>query len=404
VTVAADVARGPAGAGARHLPTTPISRDMAAMINRIVAGYAVVGLAPGVPELLEQAPVLRRSWLLAFLLVQGVVVLGMLVRAVRRGPVRRWAAGFSVVTLLAVVTFPLAAPPLLEADEPFLWWQIGLAVVCAGVWGGVRVALGYGLVLGLAWTVVRLGPSGGDVALALAASEGVSAWAAGTVIAVVARGMLDAARSADAQATEVYAVELQQAIDQAVAQERARLDQLIHDDVMTTLTAAAQSTDAATGRATALLAQETLDVLDALESAPPAGSLSVSVLASLAEQTVHRVSPDVGWSADVDDRTAWRRVPSPVAGALLTALREAVRNAVRHAHASRTRVELQAGLHAGELNLVARVVDDGRGFDLDAVPPQRLGVRVSMLEASRRAGVQARLRTAPGRGTELVLG
>ena len=50
------------------------------------------------------------------------------------------------------------------------------------------------------------------------------------------------------------------------------------------------------------------------------------------------------------------------------------------------------------------MVDDGRGFDLDAVPPQRLGVRVSMLEASRRAGVQARLRTAPGRGTELVLG
>ena len=114
--------------------------------------------------------------------------------------------------------------------------------------------------------------------------------------------MLDAARTADVLRRRVCATSCRQAIDQAVADERARLDQLIHDDVMTTLTAAAQSTDAATGRATALLARETLATIDTLRDArPPDGRLSVPVLASLAEQTVRRVSPDVAWPSDSRD-------------------------------------------------------------------------------------------------------
>ncbi|MGI3780106.1 MAG: ATP-binding protein, partial [Janthinobacterium lividum] len=141
-----------------------------------------------------------------------------------------------------------------------------------------------------------------------------------------------------------------------------------------------------------------------LQSSPMGGSLSVAVLVSLAEQTVRRVSPDVEFLDRVDGRAALRRVPSSVAESLLAALREAVRNAVHHAHARRTEVELQAQLHDGTLNVVARVVDDGRGFDLPSVPANRLGVRVSMLEASRRAGIRPRLQTAPGRGTEFVLG
>lgn len=374
------------------------------MIYRFVAGYSLVGLVPGLSQLVSQGPGLRPAWLVGFCVAQAVVVLAMLVQVVRRRSIRAWAGGFAVVTLVAVLTFPAAAPPALVGPQPFLWWQVGLAVVCAGVWRGLRASLGYGLVLAVAWTWVRLAPAGGAAGLTIAVSEGVFGVAAGMVIAVVARGMLDSAVRADAQAAAVYAVELQQALERALGDERSRLDQLIHDDVMTTLTAAAHSTDAATGRATALLAHETLAVIDALRSSAVDGSLSVSVLASLAEQTVRRVSPEVGWSNRVDARAALRRVPSSVAEAMLAALREAVRNAVRHAQAPHTEVELQAGLHAGELSMVARVVDDGRGFDLAGVPANRLGVRVSILEASRKAGVRPRLQTAPGRGTELVLG
>jgi signal transduction histidine kinase len=377
---------------------------MTAMIYRLVAGYSLVGLVPGLSQLLSQGPDLAPGWLAAFCVAQAVVVLAMLVQVVRRRSIRAWAGAFAGLTLVAVLTFPAAAPAALVGPQPFLWWQVGLAVVCAGVCCGTGASVGYGLVLAVVWAWVRLAPAGGAAGLTIAMAEGVFGVAAGMVIAVVARGMLESAVSADAQAAEVYAVELQQAIDKALGDERSRLDQLIHDDVMTTLTAAAHSTDAATGRATALLAHETLAVIDALPSSPVEGSLSVAVLANLAEQTVRRVSPEVGWSRRVDPRAALRRVPSPVAEAMLAALREAVRNAVRHADAPHTDVGLQAELDAGELSLVARVVDDGRGFDLPAVPANRLGVRVSMLEASRKAGIRARLQTAPGRGTELVLG
>lgn len=386
------------------VPGSPVVQDLAAMIARMVAGYSVFGLLVGVPELLGQASELRTSWLLLVCVGQAVVVIGMLVQAARRRPLRTWAGVFAALTLVAVLTFPAAAGRALVGPQPFLWWQLGLAVVCAAVWGGVRAGVGYGLVLAAGWTVIRLTPAGGATGLTIAMCEGVFGVAAGLVFAVVARGMLDSARRADAQAAEVSAVELQQAIDKALGDERARLDQLIHDDVMTTLTAAAQSTDVATGRATALLARETVAVLDALHTSPPGGSVSVSVLASLAEQTVRRVSPDVGWTDQVDPRAAWQPVPSPVAESMLAALREAVRNAVHHAHARRIEVVLQAEVHAGELSVVTRVVDDGRGFDLPTVPVDRLGVRVSMLEASRKAGIRPLLRTAPEGGTEFVLG
>ena len=382
---------------------TPIAHDMTTMIYRLVAGYSVVGLVPGLSQLLSQGPGLAALWLLLYCVAQAVVVLGMLVQAARGRSIRGWAGAFAGLTLIATVTFGWAAPPVLVGPQPFLWWQVGLAVVCAGVWRGIRAGAAYGVLLAVAWTSIRLTPAGGATGLTIALAEGVFGVVVGIVIAVVASGMLDSAVRADAQAAEVYTVELRQAIETALADERARHDQLIHDDVMTTLTAAAHSTDLQTGVATARLADETLAVIDALKGSPVDGSLSVSVLATLAEDTVHRVSPDVAWTHRIDARAALGRVPSTVAESLLAALREAVRNAVRHAHAGRTEVELQAEVQAGELTVLARVADDGRGFDLTSIPADRLGVRVSMLAASRQAGVRPRLRTAPGRGTELVL-
>ena len=218
------------------------------------------------------------------------------------------------MTLVAVLTFACAAPSVLVGPQPFLWWQVGLAVVCAGVWRGVRVGVVYGVLLAAAWTWLRLTSAGWRAGLTIAGAEGVSGVVAGIVIAVVARGMIESSVAADARAREVSAMELRQALEKALGEERARLDQLIHDDVMTTLTAAAQSTDDATGRATALLADETLSVLDAQQGPPAGGSLSVAVLAGMAAQTVLRVSPDVGFLDQVEPGRRRAACPSAVAG------------------------------------------------------------------------------------------
>jgi signal transduction histidine kinase len=56
-----------------------------------------------------------------------------------------------------------------------------------------------------------------------------------------------------------------------------------------------------------------------------------------------------------------------------------------------------------EAKVFVSVRDRGAGFDLDAVPADRMGVRESIIGRMRRHGGEARLRAAPGGGTEVEL-
>ena len=396
----ADVATGDAAPAAAR-----VTRDMTVMIHRLIAGYAVLGLLPGVPALVQQAPLISLRWLVPTLVAHVVLVAGMLLRAVVRArPLGSWAAAFALVTLLAVATLPAAVAPQPVPWQPWLWWHVGLAIVCAGVWGGVRVSAAYGVALGLCWTLLRVSSAGGHDPLRFAAAEALFGVAAGLVITVVALGMLTSAATADAVAARLYASQLRHAVDKAVGDERARLDQLIHDDVLTTLATAGHADGTETGRATAVLARETLAKIDALQTdGGREGAISLAVLADLAEQTARRVSPAVTVAVDPVAVTSALRLPVDVAETLLGALREAVRNAVRHAKAHAVAVRLATGRQDGRRMLTVAVTDDGRGFDPDLVGPARLGVRVSMLEATAQVGIDAELTTHAGRGTTFAM-
>ena len=56
---------------------------------------------------------------------------------------------------------------------------------------------------------------------------------------------------------------------------------------------------------------------------------------------------------------------------------------------------------AGELSVFVR--DRGSGFDVDAVPEHRHGVRDSIVGRMERAGGRAVVRTSIGEGTEVEL-
>src|SRR4051812_38029385 len=74
---------------------------------------------------------------------------------------------------------------------------------------------------------------------------------------------------------------------------------------------------------------------------------------------------------------------------------EAVSNAARHGHADVVHLWLARtdGVHFG-------VADDGAGFDPDVTSASRFGIAI-MRERAQAAGGSFRLRSAPGRGTEL---
>ena len=90
--------------------------------------------------------------------------------------------------------------------------------------------------------------------------------------------------------------------------------------------------------------------------------------------------------------------PLDVGGvALVRALREALLNAVRHGAAP-----VSVYVEVGSESVEAFVRDHGPGFDLNAVPQDRFGVRQSIVGRMSRHGGSAALRRLE-QGTEVVL-
>jgi len=82
--------------------------------------------------------------------------------------------------------------------------------------------------------------------------------------------------------------------------------------------------------------------------------------------------------------------------ALYRIAEEALLNVERHAAAERVTLSLEHN----ERHLRLAVADDGRGFDLDRVPPNRYGL-TGMRERAAIIGAQLEVESAPGRGTRV---
>jgi signal transduction histidine kinase/phage shock protein PspC (stress-responsive transcriptional regulator) len=85
--------------------------------------------------------------------------------------------------------------------------------------------------------------------------------------------------------------------------------------------------------------------------------------------------------------------------ALVRAAREAMVNAAKHSGADK--VDVYAEVDEAAVEVFVR--DRGAGFDLDAVPADRLGVTGSILNRMARHGGRASIRSQPGDGTEVRL-
>jgi signal transduction histidine kinase len=86
-------------------------------------------------------------------------------------------------------------------------------------------------------------------------------------------------------------------------------------------------------------------------------------------------------------------------GAVVAAAREAMLNAAKFA--SETPISVYAELSEEHIQVFVR--DRGAGFDPAAVPPERRGVRESIIGRMRRAGGRATVRSLQGGGTEVEI-
>jgi signal transduction histidine kinase len=124
----------------------------------------------------------------------------------------------------------------------------------------------------------------------------------------------------------------------------------------------------------------------------PGASLAAALEAAVVEvEDAHGVPVEV---VAVGDRPLDER-----AEALVAATREAVLNAVKFAPGAR--ISVYAEVRGEHVEVFVR--DRGPGFDLDAVPPDRRGLRESVLGRMERHGGRAAIHTRPGEGTEVEL-
>ncbi|HET9656245.1 MAG TPA: ATP-binding protein, partial [Kineosporiaceae bacterium] len=281
----------------------------------------------------------------------------------------------AVVPLVVVVGGALLAYTQLDEVERSRWAaRTGVGTTRAAA---VRVAGGLALVV--AGTLMFLLQSS-DVVTAGRALLAVLAVLAGTALVLAPWGVrlwrdLDAEREARIREAE-----------------RADLAAHLHDSVLQTLALIQRRSDDPT-TVTRLARSQERELRDWLYGPRQAdgGTLATEVKAAAADvEDRHGVAVEVVLVGDrpLDDRVS----------ALVAALREAMVNAVRHAGAP-----VQVYVESGPDGVEAFVRDRGPGFDLAAVPADRLGVRESIIARMERHGGTATLRSRSGEGTEVRL-
>jgi len=173
--------------------------------------------------------------------------------------------------------------------------------------------------------------------------------------------------------------------------ERADIAAHLHDSVLQTLALIQRKADDP-GEVTRLARAQERELRGWLYAGPRGSQAS---LASAVTEVAHEVEDLHGIPIELvvtGDR------PLDVDGsALVRALREALLNAVRHGAAP-----VSAYVEVGSELVEAFVRDHGPGFDLDAVPEDRFGVRQSILGRMSRHGGSAALRRLEN-GTEVSL-
>jgi len=179
-------------------------------------------------------------------------------------------------------------------------------------------------------------------------------------------------------------------------QERAELAAHLHDSVLQTLALMQKRADEP--REVAALARRQERELRAwLNAGSRHGRAGTDSLAAALEEVVAAIEDAHGVPVEVvavGDRPLDER-----ALALVGATREAVLNAVKFAPDAAISVYAEVSGDRAEVF----VRDRGPGFDLDAIPPDRRGLRESVVGRMERHGGRAEIHTRPGEGTEVEL-
>ncbi len=394
-------------AGTSPAAITPNTEDQTELVlARSIGAFALLLIALALPDLLQGGGNRMGVDYVVFVVLIPVLTVATMVPK-KRGNLRRLFAGaVAWMILLGFLLWHLGVigNGLSPDARPWSWGIAGAGVGLAAVARNNKMAVGYGLLFSVLVFIIPVLPAGTSRQWADSWQDSLLTIAMTLVIVAPIWALRVAVRAQDRAAVDAVEKFAGAARLEAMSLERARLDALTHDIVLSTLIVASQASsqevaDAARVAAVAALAQ--LEAVAHDDGTSDGGSVTL-------DEWLGRLAGAVAGSAVVveapgEGKPVPASIPVTVARALNQSAAEAVRNAAKHAPGAGIRLSVHFPGHqpaGGELaHVVVEVEDSGPGFDVDAIPLERMGVKVSIIERMHGAGGSAQIISTPETGT-----
>jgi signal transduction histidine kinase len=373
-----------------------------AAMARLAAVIGVAFFLQSIPLQLGQLGNMAPAWNLTMLSLLVASLVACAVAATFKRWVRPTYIGFSVVYLIALVSWPFAVLDVAAAPEDSYWlyFLLTIATTTASVALPLQIAVVYTIGAPLLYGIIRVSPPGGDTTETAAVLDSVYSILLGggiLILIAVLRAAASGVDTAQQNALERYSHAVRQHATEA---ERVQVDSIVHDSVLTTLISAARAFSPEAKTLAATMAGNAIGHLrEAVAAAPDSeATISGEIVVQRITSAAESMSQPVTVRTFVDE---WCEIPVTVAEAAYSATVQAMINSLQHAGNG---VDRWVDMHShGHQAFTIEIGDRGAGFDLEQIPTERLGVRISILERVASAGGNAQIRTAPGEGTVITL-
>jgi len=311
-----------------------------------------------------------------------------------------WFATQAVLGVLASLLWSSLLDPIADgAEKPWIWWAIGNAGIAAALAFRPVIAGLFVTALPVIWYFVRTSPQGGSATWGDALQDSIYTLLFSLSIVGLISLFKDSARAADLENHRAVLASAERAATDAVESERARIDALVHDKVLTALLVAANSDSKETQAAAAELSQHAISSLENLDVETSFASRTITV------NSLFRALKDAAIRLDEKieihiDNSSDQPIDSKVADALTEATLQAIHNSLLHAG-----VGVKPGLKMRTVKDKVKIVifDDGRGFRVSRIPKNRLGLRLSIIDRVENVGGRVFIDSRPGQGTNIIL-
>ncbi|MEU8148342.1 ATP-binding protein [Nonomuraea sp. NPDC048901] len=355
------------------------------------AARVAVGLVAVVAAALGAVPPVSVAWLVPMLAVD-LVWTALFARLVWRGELLpKWlAAGDVAITItLCLSQRHLVAREALEDGASWIAGLVTMTIVVAGVAWPPKVAVPTGLAVSGAYLAgARLASPPQDVSITLG-THVVQILSIVVLMLLLRRS----AASADAFLRESARREITLMVERLRREDELRQVGSIHETSLHTLTMVGLGTYDEPSPTLRGQAASDLSALEKLRDTPRAAAGSIA-LDALLDEVAERVT-----GLEVHRSLTPETVPGEVAESFARAVTEALANVARHSGVHQA--ELLSSRRDGEIRV--EVADEGRGFDQDRLPPDRFGVRGSILDTMRSLPNGGAEISSGGQGTRVSL-